>query len=487
MSIDHENQIGVKSTLTRWQTLALSSPMIGQAFLMGPMGVVQGIYAKYFGMALTTLAVVLLVGRVFDGVTDPLIGHFSDRFRVKKGTRKPFVLAGGLLLILCSYFLFIPPPNVSVSYFFTWTILFYLASTLYSIPMNAWVSEISSDSVERTTRFTAVVVLMRFGGLLFYLVPFLPLFATTEITPETLKLSVFVGAAIILPGLYLALKYSPDGPPAMEEKPHCETGDPPKKQAFQELLNIVKQNKPFQIFMAAYMCVGLALGMSGALLFIYIDSYLGQGRIFAQLSIFGMAGGLLLIPLAYKVVVITGKKAAWFISITITLVCTAYLGFLTPGHDAYSGLITFYIALTFGSACMGVISMPLLSETIDYALLSDQTERRAAYFSVFSMMFKAEAALGMAIGLAVAGWLGFDATATSHDAQSGFAIHMAVSWLPCALGSIGLYFIWKFPLNERRSAIIHRRLESRNRLREQAKVDDNNELKANHKLGCSVA
>ena len=81
-------------------------------------------------------------------------------------------------------------------------------------------------------------------------------------------------------------------------------------------------------------------------------------------------------------------------------------------------------------------------------------------------MVKAQMALGMAIGLALAGWLGFDASATVHNAQSGLAIHTAVSWLPVTLMSTGLYFIWKFPLDERRSTIVHRRLARRARVLE---------------------
>ncbi|MDB9999655.1 MFS transporter [Porticoccaceae bacterium] len=486
MSAEPNSHKTKTTTITKWQGIALSAPMIGYAFSIGPLGVLQGIYAKYFGMALTTLAIVLLVGRIFDVITDPLIGHFSDRFRVLRGSRKPFVLVGGLLFIPCSYFLFVPPQDVGITYFATWTLLFYLAATLLNIPMNAWVSEVSADSVERTTLFSIMVFFMRFGGMLFYFVPFLPVFATPEITPGTLKVSVLVGAVMMLLGILCALKFAPDGSLAIQENPFQKSRIQSKRNAFHELLNSVRCNKPFQIFTAAYMCSGLSVGMNGSLLFIYIDVYLGQGAIFAQLSILGMAGGLLLTPLAYKVVILTGKKIIWFISTVITLVGIFYLGLLSPGQDAYIGLVTFYIILTFGSVCTGLIAMPMLSETVDYALLGDTTEQRATYFAVLSMMIKAEMALGLAIGLGVAGWLGFDATATSHDAQSGFAIHMAVSWLPCALGSIGLYFIWRFPLDERRSAIISRRLETRNRFREQAKVDNNNELKANHKSGCSA-
>ena len=106
--------------LTLKQQLAYVVPSIGVIFLMGPINVVQGIYAKYFGLSLTSIATVMLVARIFDAVTDPLIGYYSDRFRAITGTRKPFILLGAVLLVPCSYFLFVPHQGVGVVYFAFW-------------------------------------------------------------------------------------------------------------------------------------------------------------------------------------------------------------------------------------------------------------------------------------------------------------------------------------------------------------------------------
>ena len=76
-------------------------------------------------------------------------------------------------------------------------------------------------------------------------------------------------------------------------------------------------------------------------------------------------------------------------------------------------------------------------------------------------MIKAPVALGTSLGLALAGWLSFDATATIHDESSAFAIHLAISWVPAVILTIGLFFIWRYPLDERRCAIIARRLQRR--------------------------
>ena len=462
-SINHDKGTNAASGFSKWQALAFSGPSIGLAFFMGPMGVIQGIYAKYYGVALTTLAAVLLIGRIFDALTDPLIGHYSDRFRTQTGTRKPFMLVGGLCLIPCSYFLFVPPAEVSIIYFTLWSLLFYLALTTLMIPMYAWASELYSDSVERTSLFTAVSFAGLVGGLLFYLIPFLPLFETREITPETLRVSVVIGSVLLVVGLYYALKYVPNGPPSVVEEEVMEKGkiNQPKTSVFKDMYSAVKSNKPFQVFVLAYLCFGLGMGMFMGLFFIFVDAFLGQGEIFATLAVIGLLGGLLLTPVVYKIVLLMGKRKTWLMASVIVVGTTVYIGQLSASDSVLVELVIVYVIMTLGLTCSTVIAMPMLSDAVDYGLLSDKAERRGSYFSIFTLMTKTQAALGLSLGLALAGWLGFDATATTHDESSAFAIHLAISWIPAVILTVGLFFIWRYPLDERRCAIVARRLQQR--------------------------
>ena len=461
-STNSDKGINAASGFSKWQALAFSGPSIGLAFFMGPMGVIQGIYAKYYGVALTTLAAVLLIGRIFDALTDPLIGHYSDRFRTRTGTRKPFMLVGGLCLIPCSYFLFVPPAEVSIVYFTLWSLLFYLALTILMIPMYAWASELYSDSVERTSLFTAVSFAGIVGGLLFYLIPFLPLFETREITPETLRVSVVIGSILLLVGLYCAMKYVPNGPLVLvEELAEKGKSNQPKTSAFKGMYSAVKTNKPFQVFMLAYLCFGLGMGMFYGLFFIFVDAFLGQGEIFATLAVIGLLGGLLLTPVVYKIVLLMGKRTTWLMASVIVVGTTVYIGQLSASESVLVELVIVYVIMTLGLTCSSVIVMPMLSDTVDYGLLSDIAERRGTYFSIVTLMTKAQMALGLSLGLALAGWLGFDATATTHDESSAFAIHLAISWIPAVILTVGLFFIWRYPLDERRCVIIARRLQRR--------------------------
>ena len=458
MTHSANKQTALPQGLNNWKILAFSAPSLGVMFLMGPMSIVQGIYAKYFGIPLTTLAGILLLCRLFDVFSDPLMGYFSDRYRARTGTRKPFVLVGGLSLIVCSYFVFVPPDNVSAVYVTFWLISFYAASTLFYIPSYAWGGEMSVCPEERTLIFSVQAFVGKVGLLLFYLVPFLPLFTSTEMTPETLRVSVIIAVIFMLPGLYIALRYAPNGSSVQKDKVK-------KKKtvsvSFREFISAIKCNKPFQIFVAAYMCVSLGVGMYTGLLFIFVDSYLGQGEDYAKLFSLSLVVGLISIPLAYKAIILIGKKWAWGLSLLLMTLSIYYSGQLRPDQDLFWSLLIIKIIFDVGGATLPMITLSLLNESIDYGLLSNKTERRGLYFSIYSLLIKFEIALGLALGLAIAGWLGFDATATTHGEASGFAIRMAMSWIPCVFMILGFFFIWRLPIDERRAGIIARRLANR--------------------------
>lgn len=106
--------------------------------LFAPIAILTGIYAKYFGLSLIELAGITLLARIFDAVTDPLVGYWSDRVRERGGTRKGIILVGGLIMMPLSYFLYVPfaaeDGAVSLMYFAGFYVAFYWAVTLFQIP-----------------------------------------------------------------------------------------------------------------------------------------------------------------------------------------------------------------------------------------------------------------------------------------------------------------------------------------------------------------
>ncbi len=108
-------------------------------------------YAVEVGLGLGAVGAILLFARLWDAVTDPLVGFLSDRTGGRFGQRKPWLLAGALLTALTGYLLLNPPAGASSAYLLIVTVLLYLGWTMAVLPYNAWGAELSDDYHHRTT------------------------------------------------------------------------------------------------------------------------------------------------------------------------------------------------------------------------------------------------------------------------------------------------------------------------------------------------
>ncbi|MBT7425550.1 MAG: glycosyl hydrolase, partial [Flavobacterium sp.] len=98
--------------------------------------------------------VVSLVPRLFDAITDPIMGFISDNTKSKWGRRRQYVLIGGILMGLAYIFMWQLSKADGVEYnfwyFFLWSLVFYLGLTIFSVPYVAMGYEMSDDFHERT-------------------------------------------------------------------------------------------------------------------------------------------------------------------------------------------------------------------------------------------------------------------------------------------------------------------------------------------------
>ena len=462
-----------------------SLPHLTASWLIGPIAIIQGIYAKYYGLSLSTIALVILFARMFDALSDPAIGFFSDLHYSRTGTRKPFIVVGGLLFILSSYFLFVPlgaetpkisadvsimPDSVSAIYFTFWFVLFYLSWTLFEIPHTAWGGELACTSADKTKVYTFREVAAYLGKMSFYVIPLLPFFESSEITPYTLKVATITAGILMLPFLYLCMTVTPKGAPAQHPHNHVNSASVMKQkkgslhQNFLSARSLVRSmigNKPFLIFLGAFLFAGIGIGMWGSLIFIYVDAYLGLGKQFAKMFLISFVVSIIATPVWYKLIMLLGKKIAWLLAMGLIILSFGYTGTLNVGEVSFIKLTALIVIQTLGFTCMGITAPALLSEIADYGVLKYGEVRTATYFSMLAFMVKSNAALGAALGLGLAGWFGFDATATEHSDSSIFGLRLAIAWLPPVLVVISLVFIALTPINAHRFAIIRRRLDAR--------------------------
>lgn len=124
-------------------------------------------YNQVLGLSASLAGVAALLALIADAVTDPMIGHISDRFKSKFGRRHPFMLAGVIPFALSMYFLFAPPAGLSEGQLFAWMvgmgIAVRFALTLFYVPHLSLGAELVDGYHERTSIIGYRVFFTYFG------------------------------------------------------------------------------------------------------------------------------------------------------------------------------------------------------------------------------------------------------------------------------------------------------------------------------------
>ena len=111
-------------------------------------------YAGEMGVSLAAVATMLLVAKLSDVVTDPLVGTISDRLRTPFGRRRPLILLGVPVLCGSIWLLFVPMQGADSVYLLLCIAGMYIGTTLVGLPYGAWGAELSPDYHQRA-RVTA--------------------------------------------------------------------------------------------------------------------------------------------------------------------------------------------------------------------------------------------------------------------------------------------------------------------------------------------
>lgn len=433
-----------------YRSLAYGAPIAGTWFFYIPMwSILPGMYAKYFGLNLTAIAAVVFSIRLFDGVVDTTIGYLSDWHRSRGGSRKTWVFAGCIATIIACYRLFIPPQHTTTLYYLTWSIAFFMAFTFAEIPHITWGSELTMEYQQRTLVFGVRNIMTRVGIVAFYALPLLPLYPSSEYTPEILRDAVYVGTFMTVVGLAFAIFAAPAGMPSKMAR----------RDSLRLLIRSFTANKPLLLYFTSFACMGLAGGMWFGLVYFYLDGYLHLGGRIALMFLVGYAVGALFTPWCLKLIHRTSKSTAWAMGIGLFLAQMAGMAFLTPQSPEWIPFLLIIIVNIY-FCCNDTAAMSIIADIVDYGKLKFKKDRGATYFAINILVFKFGLGIGGGLALAVVGWFGFSPAAAAQSEIAVMGLKLAFTVLPAFFAVIGLTLVLRTPIDRRRHGIIQRRLES---------------------------
>ncbi|WP_037305158.1 MFS transporter [Amycolatopsis orientalis] len=419
------------------------------SFVTGAFGTVPGLLLlKYLTDTMAVPAgvagVIVFVPKAWDVLFNPIAGRLSDADMVRTGSRRRFLLYGGIGVSVLFAALFAHPgfgdPVPDAIYVVVAFLLCATAYAFFQVPFNALPAELTDSAEERTKLtsvrigFLAVAILVSGGGA--------P--AITDLVGGIAGyrlMGVFIAVIILLAtlGVYFGLKDAPVG--ALR----------PNTVSPRELLRTLAQWRPFRWLLGVYFIQALGIGTVLAAIPFFAERILGSSGYSTVLFVGFVGPALLTMPLWPRLGASLGKLAGFRIATAAFGV--GLLGLLGAQVFPFAVTMVFVAFCGVGYAGISVFPLAILPD-----LISDEEERTGeTRAGVAAGVWTASETLGLALGPGLWGLvLQFGGYQSSLDAKAAqpdsalTAILLGASILPAVLIVLGIPLLRKSVL-ERRS------------------------------------
>lgn len=401
---------------------------------------------------------VLLIGKGWDAVSDPLMGWLSDRTRSPYGRRRVYFLAGIIPILLSFTLLWLVPPFSSQAgiflFFLTVNILFNSVITMVMIPYNALIPELTGDYRERGSLTGFRMVFSNAASLAAAALPMLIVDAYTDPTTGYLVMAITFGAIFALPfiGVFL-VSFERTG--AVEKTRFNLWGDVAGTLA----------NRTFRNLVGIYLPTFLAVDVVSAVMVYYLTYVLGRG---GSMDVSIVLGLLLLsqtvfLPLYVKIASRWNKQVSYLSGTLIWIIFMPVLYFF--GYETPFAVVLIFAALIgAGTAGAGFSPWAMFPDVLDVDELVSGKRRQGIYSGVMTFLRKVSSALALAVVGLMIDLSGYIQDLPKTVAQPGSFVNMVrflVAFFPIFLLLVGLYFSRLYGLTPERQAQIRTILSGR--------------------------
>ncbi len=360
--------------------------------------VTTGMYLLFFmtnvlGIDPALAGMMLLFPKIWDVISDPIMGALSDVTRSRFGRRRPYLLYGAIPFGLAFFVLFIAPAHeTEFANALQVSLLFALGCTLFTIvnvPYASMVPEMSDDYNERMSITSFRMFFASFGALLAGALALNLVDAGGGGAAGFRTMGSVFGAGIVIFCLicFLGTKKAPSLPPQKEM--------PPVK----EQIRIAARNFPFVMLMTSYFLQALAIGvmMAGFIYYVKYAMELPETAMNVVFPIF-LVTGMLFIPVWLAVGKRFGKIKSYYFGLALFTVMMGSLFFTSP-----SLLWLFYVQVFLagiGFSSFQLFPFSMLPDTIEY----DQMQSGLRREGVFSGMWSAGQKIAYSVGPPIVGF-----------------------------------------------------------------------------------
>lgn len=413
-------------------------------------------YNQVLGLSGFLASAAIVIALLFDAVSDPIVGSWSDRTISRWGRRHPFMYAAAVPFALCFYLLFAPPAGLSETGVFLWLVTFSvltrLTQSFYSIPHTALTAELSNDYDERTLLSSLRSLMGSVGTLMVFLIGLQIYFGSTpeypngQLNPDAYPRFAATFALVLVAGIWISAYGT------HSQIPHLPQATPTSKRfSLRQVVHEAGQAfalSSFRVIVLTAVLWGMTMGMVSALS-IYLGTLYFQfsleliGLSFPASVVGGFIGAGLATPLGRifpeKKTLLIGGLIWYGLWNTLPIIMSLLGLFPKPGDP-----LLFYLVMTSNAICamgIGVLGVMLGSMIAD---ITDQHEEihgsrnEGIYFAAASFAAKAIGGFGIVISGIIVDIAGIQRNATAATIDPEALRTLAIAMGPGVLIMIGI-------------------------------------------------
>ena len=397
-------------------------------------------YARDMALGAGVVGTVLLLARLFDVITDPLVGMMNDRWQWRGWRRRLAMVAGTPFLLLGTWLLFQPPSDVGPGWLLMGTLLAYWGWTLISIPHAAWGAELSPDYHERSRLAASREGFQALGVLVALTLPLLA--GTAQNIEATLRLLLY-GIALALPLSVGAAVFSLP-----------ESGLPGRQSISRSRCRSLLRNRPLRLLLLTYILDGLANGLPATLFLLFVGERLQAPEAVAPLLALYFLMGIVALPAWVRLSRRIGKHRAWAFSMGLGALSMVIVPWLGP-----KDLTIFAVTVAITGSTLGAdMTLPtaMQADVVDIDRLLSGGERAGLLFGLWGLVTKLALALAVGIAFPLLELAGYEPGLRTQPDSALWTLSWLYAGLPVLLKLPCIWVAWHFPLDERMQAKLRR-------------------------------
>ena len=419
---------------------------------------------------------VLLIGKVWDAINDPIVGTLSDKTQSRWGRRHPWMIFGAVPFGIFFFLQWLVPHFSSDPAANQWSLFWYYVAisiffnsfyTAVNLPYTALTPELTKDYDERTS-LTSFRFGFSIGGSILSLV--LALIISEAFGNDPIKKYWVLGAVCavisVLP-LYWCV-WGTRRRVRETERLRQATSDETHLPYFEQL-KIAFSNRPFLYVIGIYLCSWLAVQNTVSVIPYFVKNYMGlQDADFLKVVIAVQMTSFVMLFVWTEVSKRVGKKVVYFMGMTIWIIGEIGLFMVQPGQVGL--MYGLAVMAGFGVSTAYLIPWSMLPDVIELDELQTGQRREGVFYAFMVLLQKVALAIGLFLVGVVLQQSGFLKTVSGQPDpiqpdSALWAIRVLVGPAPLVVLIIGLVLAYFYPITKEVHAEILLKLQERHRER----------------------